>query len=99
MALLKVIGSKLTVSFFLYLQVVHPHLPLGQLDGAVGEGGADGRHFSLLVVSVRHSRPQQLSLAAAPRLNTRGLSDPNGSRGHHGSEAISRFGFCQADEC
>lgn len=55
---------KLTVlgclSFF-YLQVVHPHLPLGQLDSPVGEGGPDGRHRSLLAVSVRHAGPQQLS--------------------------------------
>lgn len=45
---------------FLHLQVVHPHLPLGQLDSAFGEGIADGCHRSLLAVSVRHTGPQQL---------------------------------------
>lgn len=51
---------------FLYLQVVHPHLPLGQLDRSVGEGGTDKCYRSLLAVSVRHAGPQQLSLNFTP---------------------------------
>lgn len=51
---------------FLYLQVVYPHLPLGQLDNSVGEGSTDNCHCSLLAVSVRHAGPQQLSLNSAP---------------------------------
>lgn len=59
--------SKLTFDYFwlclsfLYVQVVHPHLPFGQLDSSVGESGADKCHRSLLTVSVRHAGPQQLS--------------------------------------
>lgn len=64
--------SKLTFDYFwlylsfLYLQVVHPHLPLGQLDNSVSEGSTDNCHRSLLTVSVRHAGPQQLSLNSAP---------------------------------
>lgn len=64
--------SKLTFDYFwlclsfLCLQVVHPHLPVGQLDNSVGEGGTDKCHRSLLAVSVRHAGPQQLNLNSAP---------------------------------
>lgn len=51
---------------FLYLQVVHPHLPLGQLDSSVGQGSTDKCYRSLLAVSVRHTGPQQLILYTAP---------------------------------
>lgn len=49
------------------LQVVCPRLPVGQLDGAVGESRADWCHLSLLAVSLRHSGPQQLSRTKTPR--------------------------------
>lgn len=77
--------SKLTFDYFrlslsfLYLQVVHPHLPLGQLDSSVGEGGTDQWHRSLFAVSVRHAGPQQLSLNLAP-ITLSGLSDPDWTR-------------------
>lgn len=59
----------------LHLQVVHPHLPLGQLDSAVGEGIADGCHRALLAVSVRHTGPQQLGPNQHRSIS--GLSDPD----------------------
>ncbi|TMS10557.1 Transmembrane protein 147 [Larimichthys crocea] len=49
--------------------VVCPCLPAGQLDSAVGESCADWCHLSLLIVSLRHSGPQQLSKSQHPGMS------------------------------
>lgn len=77
----------------LCLQVVCPCLPAGQLDSAVGESCADWCHLSLLIVSLRHSGPQQLSKSQHPGMSLQQSFWSRMDWGGHKSEAVSCYHF------
>lgn len=75
------------------VQVVCPCVPVGQLDGALGESCADRCHLSLLAVPLRHSGPQQLSKTRHPGISRQQPLWSTVDRGCHKSEANSRHHF------